>query len=345
MQTRPSLKDVAKEAGVSVATVSRHLNGSISLPERTRSRIDSAVAQLRYRPNPHARRLSLGRSDTIALVVPDIANPFFSLLAASVERAASDQGSMVVLHATFNSDQRELAALEQARQNHVDGLIFSTNHQPSGAVADALGAMDRAIVLDEAVPGASVPSLFCDNQQGGYLAGRHLAEIGHRHVAYIGGGSELYSTKMRLKGFEQGLASVWDDGDTRVDLFTGEHSVESGRHLTAECLERAPLATALFIGSDELAIGAIETIKKAGISIPELLSIISFDDVRSLHLYDPPITAVSQPVRDLGRAAVDLLMNGDWTGDGLRGRVDFLKVSLTKRASVAAPAIIRASDA
>ena len=125
-----SLKDVAREAGLSSAAMSRHLNGTLELPAETRDRIDHAVHKLGYRPNPHARRLSLGWSDTITLIVPDIADPFFATLAAAVERPASKRGLIVQLHATSNLEEREIAVLELAADNRSNGVVFCTNCRP-----------------------------------------------------------------------------------------------------------------------------------------------------------------------------------------------------------------------
>ena len=142
-----SLKDVAKEAEVSSTTVSRYLNGTLRLPDSTSDRINKAVKKLRYHPNPHARRLSLGKSEQIALILPDLANPFFAKLAASIERAAAEYGSMVSLHATSNKDLRELAALRCAADDRVESLIFMTNRLPSKEVAKELSNFKRVVPL------------------------------------------------------------------------------------------------------------------------------------------------------------------------------------------------------
>ncbi|MGN6582184.1 MAG: LacI family DNA-binding transcriptional regulator, partial [Rhizobiaceae bacterium] len=182
------LIDVAQHAGVSVATVSRHLNGHIQLPVDTVARIESAIRELGYRPNPYARSLSRGRSDTIGLVIPDIANPYFALLASAVERAAGPHGLAVVLCVTLNQSEREHEYLQRLGRNHLDGLIFLTNHAADEALAKAINeASRRVVILDEDVKKARGPKIFGDNEQGGYLAGRHLVEAGHRRLAFIGG--------------------------------------------------------------------------------------------------------------------------------------------------------------
>lgn len=337
IKSRFSLKDVAKEAEVSSATVSRYLNGTLELPDTTRARIDAAVGKLKYQPNPHARRLSLGKSDTIALILPDIANPFFAKLAASIEMAASKFSSMVLLHATFNQGARELAALERAAQNRVDGVIFITNRSPEPPVAEELNGFGRAVILDEDVPGGLAPRILCDNEMGGILAGEHLREAGHRHVAYFGGGHDLLSTQSRLAGLRKGLLTGGEPIQEPT-LFVGDHSPTSGRQLAERFLSQVNTETAIFSGSDELTIGILEVFKERGIRVPEDFSIISFDNARSLHLFAPPITAVHQPVEDLGARAVDILFSDSWDQPDFRQLVEIVPVSLIERSSVAPPA-------
>ena len=337
MKSRFSLKDVAKEADVSSATVSRYLNGTLELPDRTRARIDAAVGKLKYQPNPHARRLSLGKSDTIALILPDIANPFFAKLAASIERAAATYKSMVLLHATFNKGDREMAALNRAALNRVDGVIFITNRSPDQPVADELNGFARAVIVDEDVPGGLAPRVLCDNEMGGVLAGQHLRAAGHRHVAYFGGGHDLLSTKTRLAGLRAGLLQTGEPIQEPT-LFVGDHSPTSGRQLAERFLRQVGTETAIFSGSDELTIGILEVFKEHGIRVPQDFSLISFDNARSLHLFAPPITAVRQPVDDLGARAVDLLFSEDWEHPDFRQRTEIMPVSLIERSSVAPPA-------
>jgi LacI family transcriptional regulator len=177
------LSDVAAAAGVSTAAVSRYLNQKVTLRRDTADRIDAAITHLDYRPNPHAQRLSLGRSNTIGLVVPDIANPFFGVLADAVEQAADEIGLSVLLFATRNRPQQELRALARLRDHHVDGLIFLTNHVDEGGLAAALTDGCPVVLLDEDVPGARVSRAFADNHAGGRLAAEHLMEAGQIALA------------------------------------------------------------------------------------------------------------------------------------------------------------------
>ncbi|MBN8954240.1 MULTISPECIES: LacI family DNA-binding transcriptional regulator [unclassified Rhizobium] len=330
------LKDVAKAAGVSVATVSRMLNGSLDLPAATKQRIDEAIASLKYQPNPHARRLSRGRSDTIGLVVPDIANPFFATMVAAIEEEANDRGLAVSLYATLNRTGREVAYLRLIEHNHVDGLVFVTNHPDDGELAELINRTGKVIVVDEDVPLAVVPKLFCDNFQGGQLAGRHLAEFGHRQVLYVGGPDAMISTQRRFNGLCKGLRERFGDAAS-IRRYSGEYTIACGREMARRFLDEGMPATAIFASSDEIAIGMIEVLRERGISIPEDLSLIGFDDVSPLHLFAPPVTAIRQPVRTIGQRALALLLETNWQESKSLATEELVPVEIVVRKSVAPP--------
>lgn len=331
-----SLKDVAVAAGVSVTTVSRLLNGSLELPLDTRQRIEAAIRDLKYEPNPHARRLSRGRSDTIGLVVPDIANPFFATLVAAVEEEADRRGLALSLYATLNRSGREVAYLGMLERNHVDGLVFVTNHPDDGELSGLINRTGKVVVVDEDVPGATVPKLFCDNVQGGRLVGRHLTEHGHRRVLFVGGPREMISTLRRFRGLE--LSMMEGTGAAAQLLrYHGEYTVDFGRAAARRFLDEGMPATAIFASSDEIAIGLIEVLRAQGVSIPRDVSIIGFDDVGPLHLFAPPLTAVRQPVRALGQRALALLLETRWQDSDARHGEELLPVEIVVRSSVAPP--------
>lgn len=331
-----SLKDVARVAGVSATTISRLLNGSLDLPAATRERIESAIRSLQYEPNPHARRLSRGRSDTIGLVVPDIANPFFATLVAAVEEEADSRGLELSLHATLNRPGRELAYLRLLERNHVDGLVFVTNHPDDGELAALINRTGKVVVVDEDVPSARAPRLFGDNEQGGYLAGRHLAEAGHRDTLYVGGLDSMISTERRFRGFRSALSERFG-GDVPIRRYAGEYTIAYGREAARRFLDEGRPATAIFASSDEIAIGMIEVLRAAGLSLPDDLSIVGFDDISPLYLFAPPLTAIRQPVRALGRRALSLLFETNWQAREPRFGEETLPVEIVVRNSVAPP--------
>lgn len=329
-----SLRDVAQAAGVSVTTVSRFLNGTLDLPERTRTAVEAAILQLNYQPNPHARRLSRGRSDTIGLVIPDIATPFFATLVAAVEAEADRRGLGLTLHATLNRRERELSYLQAVRRNQVDGLIFVTNHPDDGNLAAAINASGQVVVLDEDVAGTSVPKLFCDNEQGGYLAGRHLAEAGHRQVLFIGGVDAMLSGARRFNGFRRAMTEAWG-AEARIERYEGEYSIDFGRAAAKRMLDARLGVSAVFATSDEITTGVLEVLNAAGVRVPQDLSLVGFDDVGPLHLFAPSVTAVRQPVRALGIRALSLLLDTDWTDPTKLPPEEIMPVTLISRNSVA----------
>jgi len=330
-----SLKDVADAAGVSVATVSRLLNGSLQLPADTKERIDRAIRDLHYEPNPHARRLSRGRSDTIGLVVPDIANPFFATLVAAVEQEADRRGLALSLHVTLNRPGREISYVTALARNHVDGLIFVTNHPDDGELGALINQTGKVVIVDEDVPNAMVPKLFSDNEEGGYLAGRHLAEHGHRRVLYIGGPQEMISTRRRSRGLERALMERGEP--FQVTRYEGSFTVEFGRRAARRFIDEGKPATGIFASSDEIAIGLIEVFRAEGVSIPDEVSVVGFDDVSALHLFAPPLTAIHQPVRALGKRALGLLLETNWQEPESLNFEELLPVEIVVRNSVAPP--------
>lgn len=326
------LKDVAKAAGLSVPTVSRYLNGSLRLPEETVNRITLAIGALNYRPNPHARRLSLGRSDTIGLVVPDISNPFFAIVVAAVEQEADRRGLGVSLFATLNRPGREVEYLRMLERNHVDGLIFITNHPDDGRLACLIDRARRVVIADEDVPGACAPRLFCDNLEGGRLAGRELGRAGHRRVLFLGGPDRMISATRRLAGLRAGIEEA--AGAAEVTVWTGEYSRAAGRDAGRRFADGERPGTAIFSTADEITVGLLEVFRDRGVLVPHDVSLVGFDDVEPQHLFAPPVTAVRQPVRELGHRALALLLDTDWQASGAFAE-ELLSVEFVARGSVA----------
>lgn len=331
------LREVAIAAEVSIATVSRFLNGSLTLPPATVTRIEHAIRVLNYRPNSQARRLSLGRSETIGLVIPAIANPFFAQLADVVERAAEARGLGVLLCISRNQPKRELDYLTLLQSNRVDGLLFLTNHSDASGLAKAINTARHVVVVDEDVPGAEVPKIFAANEQGGELAGAHLIQAGHRRLAFVGGPLGMLGTTERLAGFQRVVSA--SSGSTIVQKLYCDYSTAEGRKVADAILAAKPAATAVFVTSDVVALGMLERLRERAVAVPKDLSLVTFDDVGPLHLFAPALTAIRQPVADMGTQAVALLMSHIAGTAQAEAPPVRLPVELVVRASVAAPRI------
>jgi LacI family transcriptional regulator len=301
-----TIRDVAREAGVSPATVSRYLNRNIELPADTAGRIDAASKRLDYRPNLLAKRLSLGSSETIGLVTPEIANPFFAALAAAAEAEARRAGFSILLSSTGGDLEMEAASIDRLAARHVDGLLVLTNRVDDGRLRDLIDGRTDVVVLDEDVPGARVTRIFVENEAGARDATRQLIAAGHRRIAHIGGPERLLSTEERFAGFARAMSEAGlpvEDGLVRFGAYEREFGRDATRAILAH---KRP--TAVFTGSDYIAIGVLEELAAHGLSVPGDLSLASFDDMPFADLLSPPITTVRQPIEALGRLGIRTLL-------------------------------------
>jgi LacI family transcriptional regulator len=329
-----TINEVAIMARVSTTTVSRYLNNRIELPAETAARIDAAIVALDYRPNILAKRLSLGRSEAIGMMTPEIANPFFAELAAAVENEAEKHGYSVLMSSTGGNRERELASLRRLKDGHVDGLIMMTNRPDDGSLAATLHHYGHIVLIDEDIPGVNVPKIFVENREGAHAATRHLIEAGHRRIAHIGGPAKLFSAIERLAGYRDAIAEVGmtvDDGDIRQ----GEYSREFGRAAMLDILAGGRPPTAVFAGSDFIAIGIMEAVRSKGLNVPQDISLVGFDDMPFADLLAPGLTTIRQPTAELGRIGFGTLKA--LIDKASPPELTRLPVALVKRNSVAPP--------
>ncbi|MGE0009128.1 MAG: LacI family DNA-binding transcriptional regulator [Parvibaculaceae bacterium] len=336
MTRKATIGDVAKQAKVSPAAVSRWLNGRLELPEATGARIRAAVTALDYQPHAQARRLSKGKAEAIGIVVPDISNAFFALLAGEAERVAVASGHDVVIWSSRNRIERELACFDRLRGGYIDGLLLITNHEDDGRLAERIRAMPgRIVIIDEDVAGGEAPCFFVENERGGYEATRHLIAHGHRRIAHIGGPRGVMSAIERAAGWRRALneAGIAPEADWHV---LTEYEVEPATRDAARLFAVDPLPTAIFAGSDAVALGVMTQARRRGIAIPEDVSLVGFDGMPINDLLGPPLTSIAQPIDDLGRQGAERLL-AMIRGEPFAATRTRLPVKLVERASVAAP--------
>jgi len=312
---RVLLSDVAKLAGLSKATVSRYMNHSIVLPQETIDRIESAIHTLDYRGNSLARRLSKGGSETLGLVLPDITNPFFAELADAAEEAASARGYSLVLCITRNNPEKEAQFIRWLDTRQVDGLLFTTNRPDNGVLRQEIQRQHHVVLLDEDIPGSTVPKVFADNVQGGRIATEQLIAAGHTQIAFIGGPEQLMSVRERYQGFctamqQAGLAipPEW--------VMYGNYAREFGQQALKRLFSCAQRPTAVFAASDYLVLGLLDGLRASGLQAPAALSLVGFDDANYTDLTHPRISTIRQPARELGHTAVSIMLRllNDETG-------------------------------
>ena len=331
-----TIQDVARSAGVSTATVSRVLSAPQVVAEATRERVLAEVARLGYAPNVAARSLRTLRTGKILVTVPDISNPFFSQVIRGVEAAATAAGYAVLLGDTRHEDAREEQYAAMLRRKEADGLIF-LGHRLPDTLAEMIAALGpRAPVVNgcEFSPDLGVPSAHIDNARAAAEAMDHLYGLGHRRIGVITGPLVSPISRDRLAGVE-GAA---DRHGARGTLTTavGDFSIESGLSQALSLLDGPAPPTAVFSFSDEMAMGALEAVRRRGLKCPADLSLVGFDGIRFAEFLDPPLTTISQPMEQIGREAVRLLL--DILSDGAPGPLHVtLPHRLAIRASTAAP--------
>ena len=339
MLRKANILDVARSAGVSPTAVSRWLSGSIRLPDATGERIRSAVSELAYHPHAQARRLSKGKAEAIGVILPDIANPFFALLAGEAERVAVAAGYDVVIWSSRNRIERELACFDRLAAGYVDGLLLITNHEDDGRLAPRIQASaGKVVIVDEDVPQTDAPKIFVDNDEGGYLATRHLIERGHRRIAHVGGPRGVMSAMERARGWQRALA---EDGIVPPAGWhiCSEYEIDPARADAARLFALSPPLTAVFAGSDAIALGVMYAARERGLRIPEDFSLVGFDGMPIVELLGPPLTSVAQPIDSLGRLGAERLIamiTGADPGPASEPPLR-LGVSLVARGSVAPP--------
>lgn len=267
-------------------------------------------------------------------MVPDIANSFFAHFVAAVEAEADRRGLGVSLFATLNRPGRETTYLNLLERNHVDGLIFLTNHPDDGRLAALINGARRVVVVDEDVPGARAPRLFADNFAGGRLVGTHLGAAGHRRVIFLGQ-PDMLSGERRLAGLTAGLADHAAAPDVIVwhGAYTRDFGITAGRRFA----DGDRPATAIFSSADEITVGLMEVFRDRGVPVPGAVSLVGFDDIVPQHLFTPPVTAIRQPIATLGQRAVALLVESAWQ-EASGFPEEFVPVDLVVRGSVAPPA-------
>ncbi len=303
-----TINEVARAAGVSSATVSRALAQPGLVSEKTRTRVLDVVERLGYAPNSTAAALRTTRTRKIVVTVPDISNPFFSRVLQGVEQAAQEMGYTVLLGDTRNRVDREEQYAAMLGRREADGFIFLGHRLPDTLARLIAREGGRAPVVNgcEFSPSLGVSSAHIDNVAAAHAAVDALYDLGHQDVALITGPLQSPLSRDRLVGAQRGAEARGLIG--RLQVSHGDFSLESGRRCTHELLHGAIRPTAIFCFSDEMAIGAISALRSVGLQCPSDMSIFGFDDIAMARYIDPPLTTIRQPMNQIGRQTVKLLV-------------------------------------
>lgn len=300
------IKDVAREAGVSTATVSHVINNTRFVSDEVRARVQDAIERCNYYPNAQARSLASGRSHTLGILISDIVNPFFPELVKSIEMAAFERGYDVVLANTNYDAERTSNYVRRIIERKVAGVALMTSELDM-ALIDELARRDVCVVfLDIGSAGERMSNLVVNYGLGIKEAIQHLVSLGHEQIAYISGPSRLRSAAKRREAFRECVEKQLPG--THPAIYEGDFKIEGGRRAAYEIIERGRLPTAVVVANDLMALGAMQEFRAAGLKIPQDISIVGFDDIAFASLTDPPLTTICLPRMELGRRAVEALM-------------------------------------
>ncbi|MCJ8008682.1 LacI family DNA-binding transcriptional regulator [Lederbergia wuyishanensis] len=321
-----SIKDVAKLAGVSVATVSRVLNNKGYVGVDTREKVENAIQTLNYKPNEVARSLFKKQSKTIGLLLPSIMNPFFPELSRAVEDVAADLGYNVILCNTDGNKEKEQRYLDMLLQKYVDGIIFTT----TSLDPDMLQQLQIPIVCMDRKVSTNITTVVVNNKKGAQLATQFLLDKGCKRVAHIRGPENVYTAKERLEGYLDIVKNK--EWFKESYIVNGQYGMEKAIEATLELLQTNPEIDGIFAANDTTAIGAMKAAHQIGLRIPEDISIIGFDGIALSKSTIPELTTVAQPIYEIGKKAASLLVQLI-DGNSIQQNLFTLDVKLIERHS------------
>ncbi len=327
------MKDVAELVGVSVQTISAVVNDKPGITDETRARVQQAIAQLGYRPYSVARSLRTRRTRTIALIVSDIANPSFSTMASAAEDYAHKFGYSLIVYNTHDDAEREGNYFRTVAQRWIDGVMFVSAEERLDTLDVFQAAGIPSVAIDRIPVQYHGPSITLDNVRAGRIAAEHLLGLGHQYIAHISGPFKLHLSRERAEGFAQAVAA-----QGAIALYShpdgGDWTCASGYRAMEDLLKLSPRPTAVFAANDRMAIGAIHAIDKAGLAVPDDISVIGLDDIEVAAFQVPALTTVRQVFVEIGTLAVRLLLEIIETGGCAQSQI-VMQPELIERQSTA----------
>lgn len=303
-----NINDVATLAGVSTATVSHVINKTRYVSEETTLAVQAAIAKVGYTPNIHARNLAAGYSRTLGLIISDITNPFFPDLVKTIQDCALEPGYEVIVANTDYQSEHDVPCVQRLLEFRVRGVMFLTTEKNDAAMERLLQSRTPTVYLDIGKVGPLASNIRIDYEKGVHEAVEHLLALGHKRIAFISGPSHLVSAQLRRAAFVSAMQKYESSRSTPAILCEGDFRLESGQRAVRELLARDEKPTAIVAANDLMALGALGELKKAGLSVPRDVSIVGCDDVYLASLVDPPLTTIMIPRAEIGRAAVEAVL-------------------------------------
>lgn len=336
-RARATIRDIASLAGVSIATVSRVLNDRPDVAPGTREAVLEVVRKHSFATNRSARALSGGRTGLVGMTTPMVQGAYFALVLSGASEALYEQDMRVIVCPTLHQHEREVTLLDRLVHGTTDGAIIQLPEESSDELKALLDQGYPVVVVDPRLPlDEDIPCVSAAHSAGARAATKHLLGLGHRRIAAITGPKGWVATEDRRNGYHAALAAAGVLPEAELEVEGAHWQIPHGFAAASELLDLDPLPTAIFAFNDNMAIGAMQAARARGLRVPEDLSIVGFDDLEEAALVTPALTTVRQPLAEMGRMAVSLLLR---LLD--KQRVEALRVELaTKlvvRESTAAP--------
>ncbi|MBO8169610.1 MAG: LacI family DNA-binding transcriptional regulator [Thermoanaerobacteraceae bacterium] len=300
-----NIKEVAKRANTSIATVSRVINNSSNVKEETRQKVLKAIKELNYQPL--TRQPVVRENQFIGLVVPDVSNPFFGKMARGLADAAGKFGYSIILCNIDGICGGEDDYLLDLIENRVDGVIYASSHRIREVIKRAKQKKVPLVMLDREIKYTDINTVTIDNNYGAFLATEHLISLGHKKIAFIGGPKNFQISEQRRIGYEKALEKYGLSYDEEL-VYAGIFTMESGFKAMKRLLEDKKNFSALIAANDLMAIGAINCLSQHGISVPDDVSVVGFDDISIASTMEPKLTTVAYPIERISERSLELLM-------------------------------------
>lgn len=337
---KTSIKDIAKEAGVAISTVSHVINKTKYVSEGTSKKVRKAVEKLSYRPNIIARGLRTKSTRTIGVILPDISQPFFAQVLRGIEEVSRNRNYTLIMGCSFYDIKEEDRLMNSMIDQSIDGLLFFCGYDSYDHIMKAHKSKIPVVVLDREIEDGEIPSVLIDNNMAMQSAVQYLYDLGHRKIGFITFPYENQTTiKRRYEGYCQCLARNGLDYDPDIVVISDKmrlHELQGTYNVIKEKISEGKVATAYCFLADFLALGAMHAFKESGYKIPRDISIMGFNNEVVCEFSDPPLTTVKQPKKLMGITAADLILDMI-EGEKIENKNIILETTIIKRKSTSAP--------
>jgi len=303
----PKIDDIARNAGVSAATVSRVLNGRSTVSEELRERVLTAVAKLGYEPNLLARGLRTRRTYVLGLVIPNIANSYFTDIARAAEDVALRAGYVVIVCSSDGDLGKEQRSLDVFRNRMVDGVMVAVADWQRSSLSALIDSEVPVVLIDRCLDGAALDSVTVDVRRGAYSAVSLLAERGYRRIAMLGGPANISTAAEKLEGYREAMRD-YGLPITEEQLVAGDYTEAAGLDLGRRLLSLAEPPEAVLVANNLMTQGFCAAVRESGVRVPHDVAFVGFDDSAWASLVVPPVTVVDQPTYELGKTATEMLL-------------------------------------